>query len=251
MRIGHYEFRAKLLPTVATALLLPLLIALGVWQLGRAEQKQALLRIYEQRAQAAPIMLDGSQRDLDAARYHSVTAIGYFDAKHQVLLDNRIHRGRAGYEVITPLRIAGDTVGVLVDRGWVPLGETRARLPQAPVPQDRVTVRGTIGTPPTTGLVLGNRFEPDATWPVLLDIDIAWLETRLGYRLLPYVIRLDRRDPNGFVRDWRLFDIGPERHLGYAFQWLALAVTLVVIYITVNTRRTGERDKAELDNGGI
>ncbi len=243
MRIGCYEFRARLLPTVATVLMLPLLIALGVWQLGRAEQKQALLQMYAQRAQAVPITLDGSQRELDAVRYHSATATGYFDVKHQVLLDNRIHRGQAGYEVITPLRIAGGTLGVLVDRGWVPLGETRARLPESPIPQGRVTVRGTIGAPPTTGLVLGSRVPPDATWPVLLDIDIAWLETRLGYRLLPYIILLDRQDPNGFVRDWRLFDIGPERHLGYAFQWVALAVTLAVIYITVNTRRTDAEEK--------
>lgn len=243
MRLGRYEFRARLLPTAATALMLPLLIALGVWQLGRAEQKQALLQMYAQRAQAAPIVLDGSQRDLDAVRYHSVTASGHFDVKHQVLLDNRIHRGQAGYEVITPLRIAGGTVGVLVDRGWVPLGATRTRLPETPIPQGRVTVRGTIGAAPTTGLDLDSRFGPDTTWPVLLNIDIAWLETRLGYRLLPYVIRLDRQDPNGFVRDWRLFDIGPERHLGYAFQWLALAVTLAVIYITVNTRRTDAEEK--------
>lgn len=235
--IRGYAFRAGLVPTLATALLLPLLVALGIWQMGRAEQKQALLDLYQGRADAAPVVLDGGQADLAALRFRRAMVTGRFDDANQILLDNRIHRGRAGYEVITPLRIAGSGIGVLVNRGWVPLGASRAQLPEAPAPAGRVTLHGVLAAPPAQGLDVGRRVAPDAAWPALLSIDTVWLEQRLGYRLLPYVVLLDPQESGGFVREWKLFDFGPERHWGYAFQWFALAAALVIIYITVNMRR--------------
>jgi surfeit locus 1 family protein len=42
-----------------------------------------------------------------------------------VLLDYKIHRGRLGYYVVTPLRIEGSAMHVLVNRGWVAAGARR------------------------------------------------------------------------------------------------------------------------------
>lgn len=235
--VGHYRFAAGLIPSVATLLLLPLLIGLGFWQVDRAEQKQALLDLYAARAAAAPVVLNGTQTDPAALRYRQVEAVGHFDRSGQMLLDNRIHRGRAGYEVLTPLRMTGSSFAVLVDRGWIALGESRATPPEAPTPPGQVTVRGVASPPPASGLLLRTPPSLDATWPVVLNVELREIEDRLGYRLLPYVILLAPQEPNGFVREWKLFDFGPEKHLAYAFQWFALAAALLVIYIAVNTRR--------------
>ena len=64
------------------------------------------------------------------------------------------------------------------------------------------------------------------------------MEEALGVDLLPFVVELDRSESHGFAREWRPHrGIGPERHRGYAFQWFALAATLLAIYTFVNLRR--------------
>lgn len=244
--VGRYRFAAGLIPSVATLLLLPLLIGLGFWQMERAEQKQALLDLYAARAAAAPVVLNGTQTDPAALRYRQVEVMGHFDRSGQMLLDNRIHRGRAGYEVLTPLRLTGSGLAVLVDRGWVSLGASRATPPEAPIPPGLVTVRGVASAPPAQGLMLRTPPSLDATWPVVLNVELRAIEDRLGYTLLPYVILLDPQEPNGFVREWKLFDFGPEKHLAYAFQWFALAAALLVIYVVVNTRRIDRNETGKI-----
>ena len=48
------HFRPGIAPTLTVLALLPLLLFLGFWQLGRAEQKRVLLDNYAERQMAAP-----------------------------------------------------------------------------------------------------------------------------------------------------------------------------------------------------
>jgi surfeit locus 1 family protein len=56
--------------------------------------------------------------------------------------------------------------------------------------------------------------------------------------LVPGLILLDPSAPDGFRRNWRPSDFGPERHVGYAVQGFALAVTLVILYLAWAFRKT-------------
>jgi surfeit locus 1 family protein len=42
------------------------------------------------------------------------------------------------------------------------------------------------------------------------------------------------------VRNWAPPGFPPMRHIGYAVQWFALALTLFVIYVVTNTRRDAD-----------
>ena len=53
----------------------------------------------------------------------------------QILIDNMVNGERAGYFVITPFALQGGG-WVLVNRGWVPLGASRAERPAIPVAGD-------------------------------------------------------------------------------------------------------------------
>src|SRR5262249_54001602 len=100
LRVGSRIFAPGWAGTLATLVLLPFLISLGVWQLHRADYKRALM------AQAEA----GKQQTLplnraDAAglnRYQHVHAEGAFDSAHQVLLDSMPSQaGQPGYRVLT------------------------------------------------------------------------------------------------------------------------------------------------------
>ena len=79
--------RYKKAPTLAYLCLLPLLIALGFWQLGRSEEKRVILEKQEQGI-ASPefIRLSASGKyNVDELRYQKVRAIGHYDREHQFL----------------------------------------------------------------------------------------------------------------------------------------------------------------------
>ena len=247
--LGGLRFRPSFWPTLVTLCLLVLLIGLGFWQISRGHQKQAMLHDYAERTKAPPVVLGTALSSADQAgklRYRPVLVSGHYDSDHQFLLDNRIQHGRVGYQVFTPLRIAGTDKGVLVERGWVPLGASRERLPALTVRATSRQIKGLVDLPPRI-YTLGDQTDTAAGWPkVLQKIQLKLQARQLGYQLLPVVILLDAGQPDGFVRDWHpLHGFGPERNFGYAFQWFMLAAVLLFIYIKVNTRRMGDGNDSD------
>ena len=188
---------------MVTLLLLPVFTALGLWQLERAEQKRALVEHYEARSEDPPLHLSGTQRDAEHLRNRRILARGHYDARHQLLLDNQIHRSRPGYHVLTPFRLEGDNVSVLVNRGWVSLGATRDQLPDVHVSQDPRTIAGKVHIPSAPPLLLGESGDTVPGWPKVIQwIDHAALERRLETLLLPFTLRLSPHSVDGYVRDW-------------------------------------------------
>jgi len=229
------------LPSAIGLLVLMLLMSLGFWQLDRAEQKRVLLQAYGDRPTDAAIRI-GSDFTLGPDwRYRRAQVVGTYDAEHQFLLDNRVLQGRVGYHVLTPLRLAQGDAVVLVNRGWVAQGATRADLPPLPAPADaELSTEGLIDFPSDKVFVLGEGEDRDPGWPkVLQQIRLDLHAQQLGVRLLPMVLLLDKDQPGGFVREWNPVVVGPEKHLGYAVQWFALAAALVILYVWVNLNRIG------------
>lgn len=239
---GRWRFRPSRWPTLATVVLLPLLVWLGFWQLERAELKEVLAARADAQRARAPAVLGAAGPDAtfedESWDYRRVVATGRYLPLHY-LLDNRTHRGAAGYHVLSPLVFDEEGVrGVMVNRGWIPLGSSREVLPETGVPSGTLEVRGRSRRPGATFL-LGEAGYRGDIWPrVVQSIDIGMMEETLRVDLLPFVIELDRGDPHGFEREWRPHGgLTPHRHRAYALQWFALALTLAIIYVVVNLRR--------------
>ena len=213
-------------------------LALGNWQLNRAWEKQALLDRAQMASEAAPKPLPVERSDFGSLRYAPVEISGRYDTDRQFLLDNEVRNHVAGYSVLTPLIIKGRNEAVLVDRGWIPQGLTRQLLPDVGFTQVDKTIRGTAYVPFGKGFHLGGVDDGEIVWPrVIQFIDFDVLSRRLGYDLLPVIIRLSPEAANGYLRQWKMVNMGPERHLGYAFQWFALAVAMVVILAILMFRK--------------
>ncbi len=234
---GKRVFRPALVPTLVTVALVPVLLGFGIWQLQRAEEKRELYAAFER--DDAVSLAAVADSGLEQMRYRRADVYGSYDGEHQFLLDNMTHRGKSGYHVITPLLPETAAVAVLVNRGWVPLGETRERLPQVGAPVAPRLIRGRVDGLPRPGL----RLSPppharSAPWPRLMQFPVFdELEQALGYELAPFLLLLDPGESDGYVRDWQPRSFGPERHVAYAVQWFALALTLLIIYVAVNFRR--------------
>ena len=73
---------------------------------------------------------------------------------------------------------------------------------------------------------------------VLQYIDTQEISGMLGYEVMPMVLRLDKEADHGFYREIPVLNLDSAKNTGYAFQWYAMLVALLVIYIAVNTKKT-------------
>jgi len=234
------KFRPALVPTVAFLLTLPALIALGIWQLHRADEKAALQSQYDSRSSGPPVALGARVVDRQEMRFRKVEATGRYVYARQFLLDNRVLDGVVGYHVITPLKIRNSSTLVLVNRGWVAGNPDRSILPKADGPANEVTVTGIAVVPHDKVFQLAAEEKIGADWPkVWQTLNMKRFHEAVPEDLQPVVVLLDPQSKaGGFERKWRRLDTGIAVHQGYAFQWFSLAVALAAIFFLVNFRET-------------
>ena len=236
IRIGPFQFSPGLIPTLATLVFAVLLVKLGFWQLHRAHYKEALLQRMAERSHHPVESLASLERlGKDVADF-PVRLHGRYLNKYNLLLDNRVYQQVAGYDVLTPFLTQGKIV--LINRGWIPEGQTRAILPPIPAIHGEQTLDGTAAVPNPNIFILKDDNYNQVSWPFLIQkIDLEKTATLFDHPVEPFVLQLKPDKNSHFVRVWHSNFMRPERHYGYAFQWFSLCVALIVIYLTVNTRR--------------
>jgi len=222
--------------TLLTLVLLTAFVGLGRWQWHRGEAKQAVWAEYQRNGNAAPL---GSRPFDDLARFARIEVMGHFEPWHQFLLDNISHAGQPGYEVLTPFVLV-DGRRTLVNRGWVPFGGYRDRLPDVSLRDPgEVTITARIDDLPSGGLASGHAApETGKNWPKLTSFPTQTdLETALDVKLQHRILLLDASSPHGYVREWTPPGLPPDRHFSYAIQWWGFAVVLLVLYFGLNFRK--------------
>ena len=206
--------------------------SLGNWQLNRSEERRAELEAFDQALSAAPVEWPASAAP--EGDYLRVALLGRYDGERQILMDNMTHEGQRGYHVLTPLRTAAGVV--MVNRGFVPAGMDRARLPDVSVGGGERRVTGLAAPYFRAGLQLedpgGGGWPRRITYPAA-----AQLRTLIDERLPERQLLLDSAEPDGYARAWRPYGMPPGRHLAYAVQWYGLAAAAVGIWLAVTIRR--------------
>lgn len=210
--------------TVIVVALGALFVRLGFWQLDRLEERQATNAMGEARIIAEPgsitELLADADGDLQSLEFRRVELTGVFDPSEEVLVRSQVEQGQAGFHVLTPLLVAED-LGVLVNRGWVPLGMDQPPVAAAP-PTGQVSVEGWIHLTETRP-PLGPE-DPPGEIEVFNRVDIGRIVEQSAYSLAPvYVVEIGEGsselpvavDPPDF------FDEGS--HLAYAVQWFGFA----------------------------
>src|SRR5471032_1074440 len=240
MRIA---FRFKLVPFVATVLVVALGIALGNWQQRRAAQKIALEHRLAAGNAAAPVRVGAAPLAAAAIEWRRVVVTGRFVAGWPVYLDNRPYQGRPGFYVLMPLQIAGSTMHVLVERGWLPLNPAaRDQLPAYATPPGTVSIEGIARLSAGHLMSLGAApsLRPKA---IVQNAEVAQLAADSGLAMQPFV--LEQSAPagpgagdDGLIRDWPAPSLGVEKHRGYAFQWYSLAL-MAGLFFVFNGYRSG------------
>ncbi len=229
-----YFFSPGWIPTAVTCLLLPFLISLGFWQLHRADEKRAIEKDYHRQGQIL-LLSDLQGRKLQNLRYQKLKLAGSFDNERIFYIDNKSYQGRPGFQVLMPFKPLNESKWVLINRGFIE-GSDRKNLPSIQEVSGQKEVVGFIFFPGKPFLLKKEQWQ--GQWPVLLQgVDLKTIAQQLKVDVYPFVLlQIEPADP-AFIRDWHPVSMPSYRHIGYAVQWFALALTLLIIYIRVNTRR--------------
>lgn len=212
-------------------------LRLGVWQLARADEKQALLAVYQQQQQMPAQTLTFYAGELE--QYQRIQAYGSFDEQRYWLLDNQSRDGQVGYEVIMPF-VVGDKI-LLVNRGWVVGPPTRDTLPDISTSIESMMVTGYLVNPPTNAIFKQTESDWLETWPKrVLHIDTDIVSSQLGLPVYPLVLRLDDESPQSLFTQWPVVSTQPEKHEAYAVQWFAMACVLLIVYSAIIFRKEVE-----------
>jgi surfeit locus 1 family protein len=218
-----------------TFLFICLFTSLGFWQLSRAQQKKILLKSFAEKTKTTlPVKNMNSTTDL---RFYRAKLEGSFDNQHTFLLDNKIFHGKVGYAVYTPFNAKGLKAPILVNRGFVPMGVNRQTLPVINSIEGNVNFEGMLNLPPAY-VSLGPILEPGSNhWPLRVEfINLEEMTQLMGvdHALFPYIISLEPTSQFAYPIEWQIVTMGPERHLGYAVQWFALALTLLILSVVLS-----------------
>ena len=235
---AQLEFDFEWRITLFTLILLPMMISLGFWQLQRADEKAALAQAFELKQQRPPASLESiTEKTTGALAYLPVSLTGQYRQEQYLLLDNRMHQGRFGNEVLAVFELdSGDLA--LVNRGWVAADSSRRDLPDVPgigLARDSVTITGHVYVSPGEPYLLADEaIQPG--WPKLIQaVEMGKIGPLFDRALFPYPVRINPGQAGALVVDWQVINVSPAKHHGYAVQWFSMAGALALIYLLRST----------------
>jgi surfeit locus 1 family protein len=234
MTISGWRFKPRLWSTVVAAVVIAIMVNLGNWQLSRAQEKDARQERLDRLSQEPVVVLPPVEVKLEDFQYRQVEAHGEYVARHTIYLDNKIHKGVAGYHIVTPLRIGTSSMHVLVNRGWAPAERDRSKLPEVSTPQGQMIVSGIATRATQKTLELSQDLILGQVWE---NLDLERYRRATGLLLQPVMILQKDDVKDGLIRQWPRPDSGSAKNLGYAVQWFAMALAVLITYLVLSGKR--------------
>jgi surfeit locus 1 family protein len=212
-----------------------LTLRLGGWQLSRADEKIQYQSQLEAQMRLPPLdTLSLQQNPEQWLNVHRrVELFGTWLSEKTVYLDNRSHKGRPGFWVMTPFQWSDGQV-VWVQRGWVardPVDATKAAPIQTPTQTVRLEGRISAGLSHMTELK-ATTAGPSQVGELLIrsNLDRQTMQAMVTEQVSAVVVQTGANS-DGLSRDWPVVSGSADKNKGYAFQWFALSGLIALLFI--------------------
>ena len=209
-----------------------LFFSLGLWQIERGQAKTNILNDFEKNLQEEPSYLNQ-----ESQKWDRVYVEGEWASSNQILIDNVINRGVAGYKVLTPLRMSETDQLILVDRGWIKQNRLRDQLPDIKLIKANEIVSGILETP-ELGLVLSEDLV-SKEWPKISqtkNLDV--ISNEFDEYVFPMILLADPTLKNSleYIKITPT-NMTPIKHYGYSGQWFLMFLVLCFMYVWYGYKR--------------
>lgn len=214
------------------------MVMLSFWQFDRLGERQTFNRDVRSRS-TAPIV-DVLSLELDepsTIEWRAASATGVYVPAEQILVLNRSQDGRAGVNVVTPLRLADDRL-LAVTRGFIGLDESPPSAPSG-----EVTVVGVLRSGERRRS--GQPTESDGRLTEMFRLDLDRLDQQIEGDLVDVSLAMDASEPadSAMLRPLAAPALSEGSHLSYAIQWLIFAACVVIGW-ALAVRRSLRRDRS-------
>ncbi|MBT8438696.1 MAG: SURF1 family protein [Gammaproteobacteria bacterium] len=238
MQLLNFEFKPGWLGIAATLIAVSVFTYLMLWQIGRAEERKQLQHQVMQRSELPIAPLKNTEDvSLSNDRYRRFQVEGHFINQHQVLLDNVVHDGRPGYEVITPFTTTkGESL--LINRGWIDTGRDRTVLPEITVTEEPLSLTVMLDKPRSAPVVGLDVVESNNRWNYL---DMGFYKKHSGIDIPGYLLLLAADNPSAYTSRWPEIEDKSGMHIGYAIQWGVFALIALGTFLGVNIKRIKQK----------
>ena len=229
------KFNPGLRITIFFVIFAVVFFSLGIWQIERGQTKTQIMSEFENKLTKEPIYLNAESKKWDR-----VLVNGKWENKKQLLIDNVIHQGIAGYKVLTPLRIDETNKLILVDRGWIKQNKFRDQLPDIQIPDDFESVSGTLEQP-ELGLVLSDELISN-NWPKISQTkNVEVISKAYKEEIFPMILLADPLLKNSleYIKITPT-NMTPIKHYGYSSQWFLMFIVLCFMYIWYGLSRNAK-----------
>jgi surfeit locus 1 family protein len=229
------KFNPGLRITIFFVIFAVVFFSLGIWQIERGQTKTQIMSEFENKLTKEPIYLNAESKKWDR-----VLVNGKWENKKQLLIDNVIHQGIAGYKVLTPLRINETNKLILIDRGWIKQNKFRDQLPDIQIPEDFASVIGTLEQP-ELGLVLSDELISN-NWPKISQTkNVEVISKAYTEEIFPMILLADPLLKNSleYIKITPT-NMTPIKHYGYSSQWFLMFIVLCFMYIWYGLSRNAK-----------
>ena len=236
---SKFKYIGKPLLLIAALIITLSMLRLGVWQLDRAEQKRSILEQTKSQSEQPLVGIKSLLNDFDLAyRFREVSLDGRFLADETLYLDNQTHNSHVGYHLMTPLQLKDSDVTILINRGWISVGESRQQLPRVNTPEGEVKIIGRLNLPAAQP-PLWNEDYPVSSGAVWQYLPVQEYAAQMQRNVLPLVVELapDQAGSDGLQQQWSTIDDKwVAKHQGYAFQWFSMALAFFIACLVLLLR---------------
>ena len=227
--------RLPVIATLVTFIAVVIMFALGMWQLQRAEEKSLRLLSIQKASYTEQINLQQALVDINNMLDMPISFNAKADVNRIFMLDNKIHNGRVGYQVLLPLKTSSGLL--LANLGWLPGTMSRDVLPSVTLDDKKMTYSGIVNFPSDNAMVTETAVLDD-NWPkVVQQIDFEVIEAMYEAPFLPFVVQLNEDPDSSFVRNWKPVVMAPEKHIAYGVQWFLLAFAAIVVFVIAQRKK--------------
>jgi surfeit locus 1 family protein len=216
--------------SIFTILFMPLLLALGNWQVERGAEKRGLEAKYLAQLAALPAQPTPSAL---ATSFKTIRLSGRYEPDY-FLLDNQISNGQVGYWVI---HVFNDELRgrFLLNRGFIAGSADRDTGPTVAVPPGKLSPVATVW--PDLGLI---PILDDAPWNDGWPKKVQRLEIdRMAKLADAYSVelRLEAGQPGVLAAAPFAQVFSDAKHKGYALTWFGLSITLMLGFVLYGFKR--------------
>ena len=242
-----YRFNFTLPLTIAFLIVFSILIKLGLWQLERADHKKNLNESYKLRQAEKVIDLNDhkSINSKESILWRRVSLNGSFYKEKNLIVDNQIFKHEAGFNILTPFKIDGTGMTILINRGWHKNLINREQIPVITSVDGINQINGYAVKIPVPGINLGgsNIEIINASLARFQRINVDEINNFYQANFLPYMVYLNPLIDDEYISNFKLPVPDSEKNYGYAFQWFAFALTLLIIFLRLGITKNDKPTK--------